>query len=768
MRITKLFTAFILGLGLTLALVCLLAGSLPVAHAVDIAVQTYIDGVADNGSCTLREAIIAANTNAPVDTCAAGGTDDYIHLKAATYVLTATGISENAAQTGDLDIADALTIEGTGPGKTIIDASGVISDRVFDIRSGAGTVVISGVTIINGNVTGRGGGIYSYDADLTLINVQVISNAANGTGSDGRGGGVYVQLGSLLLDSTQIISNIASNDGGGVYVRQGSLLLNRVHIIGNTASGSGGGVYVYAGSTTLSRGQILSNTASSGGGVFVQQATAAFTQTGVTTIAHNTATHSGGGVYVYEGSATLSGGQIFSNTASYYGGGVYVHSGSATLSGGQIISNAADDRGGGVYVYLGSATLSGGQVAGNTAPDGGGVYVSDSSAVFTQTGGVLTHNTATDYGGGVYIALGSATLSEGQILSNTAHSGGGVYVREGSVTLSEGQILSNSAIFNGGGVCVEQASAVFTQTGGVLAHNTTNRGGGVYVGQGSATLSGGQVTSNTTVENGGGIYNNNGTLTLVNTTVSGNKATTGGGGGLWINGGTLALTYTTVASNTASSPGGGIRAATGSTVLVQNTIVAYNGSDNCAGTLTSNGHNLDGGTTCGFTASGDITDTDPLLGPLTDDGGSLVHPLLDGSPAIDAGACLAGITTDQRGETRPQGAGCDIGAYEFYVPVAPTGVSITGPADGVVGESYAFTATVSPPTVTLPLTYTWTPMPDGGQGTSVATYSWTTPGTKTITIMVENAGGIVPAPGTHDIVIANYQIYLPLVLNNYQ
>jgi fibronectin-binding autotransporter adhesin len=664
MKITKLFTAFILGLGLTLTLVCLLAGSLPVAHAVDITVGTYLDGVADNGSCTLREAIIAANTDARVDTCAAGGANDYINLKAATYVLTATGISENAAQTGDLDIADALTIEGAGPGNTIIDASGVISDRVFDIRSGAGTVVISGVTIINGNVTGHGGGIYSYDADLTLINVQVISNAANGTGSDGQ--------------------------GGGVYVRQGSLLLDGAHIISNTAGSSGGGVYVYAGSAMLSGGQILSNTASGGGGVHVQQATAAFTQTGGTAIAHNTATLSGGGVYIYEGSATLSGGQVFSNTASHYGGGVFVSRGSATLSGGQIISNTADDRGGGVYVYLGSATLSGGQVAGNTAPDGGGVYVADSSAVFTQTGGVLAHNTATDHGGGVYVHSGSATLSGGQILSNTA------------------------AII------------------------------------------------------GGGIYNNNGTLTLVNTTVSGNKATTNGGGGLWINGGTLALTYTTVASNTAGSAGGGIRAVAGSTVLVQNTIVAYNGPDNCNGTLTSKGHNLDGGTTCGFTASGDITDTNPLLGPLTDDGGTLVHPLLDGSPAIDAGACLAGITTDQRGETRPQGAACDIGAYEFYVPVAPTGVSITGPADGIVGESYAFTATVSPPTVTLPLTYTWTPVPDGGQGTSVATYSWTTPGTKTVTIMVENAAGIVPAPGTHDIVIANYQIYLPSVLNNYQ
>jgi hypothetical protein len=104
-------------------------------------------------------------------------------------------------------------------------------------------------------------------------------------------------------------------------------------------------------------------------------------------------------------------------------------------------------------------------------------------------------------------------------------------------------------------------------------------------------------------------------------------------------------------------------------------IVAYNGANNCAGTLTSNGYNLDSGSTCGFSATGDITDTDPLLGPLADNGGdTLTHALLDGSPAIDQGICVAGITTDQRGEDRPKGTTCDIGAFEadggaVYLPI---------------------------------------------------------------------------------------------------
>ena len=65
----------------------------------------------------------------------------------------------------------------------------------------------------------------------------------------------------------------------------------------------------------------------------------------------------------------------------------------------------------------------------------------------------------------------------------------------------------------------------------------------------------------------------------------------------------------------------------------------------------------------------------PKLGPLTEESGTWLYPLPENSPAVDAGLCVAGITTDQRGVTRPQGNGCDIGAYEWqlhyiYLPLA--------------------------------------------------------------------------------------------------
>ena len=88
------------------------------------------------------------------------------------------------------------------------------------------------------------------------------------------------------------------------------------------------------------------------------------------------------------------------------------------------------------------------------------------------------------------------------------------------------------------------------------------------------------------------------------------------------------------------------------------TIVAGNSATNSLdvyGTLTSQGHNLIGTTNdvLGLVAS-DITNTNALLGPLQNNSGpTLTHPLLPGSPAIDAGTGVGAPSVDQRGFPRP-------------------------------------------------------------------------------------------------------------------
>jgi hypothetical protein len=84
-----------------------------------------------------------------------------------------------------------------------------------------------------------------------------------------------------------------------------------------------------------------------------------------------------------------------------------------------------------------------------------------------------------------------------------------------------------------------------------------------------------------------------------------------------------------------------------------------------AATITSAGGNIADDASCNLVTPSDQPSTDPLLGPLADNGGpTLTHALLAGSPAIDAAVDAACPPRDQRGVLRPAGAGCDVGSVE--------------------------------------------------------------------------------------------------------
>ena len=196
------------------------------------------------------------------------------------------------------------------------------------------------------------------------------------------------------------------------------------------------------------------------------------------------------------------------------------------------------------------------------------------------------------------------------------------------------------------------------------------------------------LTDNHTNSSFGGALSSQGTTTLTNVTISGNTTITSGAG-MQVSAGTTNLNSVTVSSNTADVDGdelggGGGVDAFGGTVNLRDTIVADNldGSDpanqaaDCSqtgGTITSLGNNLIGTTAgCFFVATGgDRLNQPPLLGPLASNGGATqTHALLANSPAIDGGSAMC-PATDQRGIGRPQGTGCDIGAFERQPDAAP-------------------------------------------------------------------------------------------------
>ncbi len=255
----------------------------------------------------------------------------------------------------------------------------------------------------------------------------------------------------------------------------------------------------------------------------------------------------------------------------------------------------------------------------------------------------------------------------------------------GSVAISDVTLRHGSvAVGFGGAIRVNGGSLVLTRS--VVADSAVGAGlgGGIYVGGSQAlTLVDSTVSGNFGDFVGGGIFAN-GPLTLINSTVSGNSAFLGAG--IVTGTGAVTLLNSTITGNTATSGTGGISAGLGA-ITVKNTIVANNTApsvQNCAGTLTSQGHNLESTNECGFNAAGDLINTDPQLGPLQDNGGPTpTQAPLPGSPAIDAGDSAGCPGADQRGVARPQDgdgdsiAACDIGAVEVAAPLLsispPTG-----------------------------------------------------------------------------------------------
>jgi CSLREA domain-containing protein len=298
-----------------------------------------------------------------------------------------------------------------------------------------------------------------------------------------------------------------------------------------------------------------------------------------------------------------------------------------------------------------------------------GVTIRD-ACTFGPGGGIANHVTLTL----------TDTVVEGNISgvftpTLSGRSGGGI-ANDGTLTVRRSTIADNAAY---GG----QSEIAY---GGGL-RNT-----------GTATIEDSTISGNA-ASYGGGI-SSTGTLTIENSTVSGNYAagfpliygfppvalcvSGGAGGGLQ---GTGTVRDSTVAANVVSpgmplagfcdpATGGGL---SGSFTLRSSIVDDDSPFADCAGTITSEGHNVARDLSCALTGAGDQNGVDPLLGPLADNGGpTRTHRLLAGTPPLDAGDPATCPPADQRGVARPQGAACDVGAYEA---TAPCGNGVIDPGE---------------------------------------------------------------------------------------
>ena len=196
--------------------------------------------IAVGGSCTLVDAITAANNNAPTGGCAAGSEADTIALPPrSTHTLTAVN-DFTYGFTGLPVISSVITIDGGSLGSAI--ARDITAPLFGILAVGATGNLILQQTIISGGAGVNGGGIYNRGT-LTLDSSFVSGNSAvSGNSSNSLGGGID-NAGTLTLTNSTVSGNTARTAGGGISNR-GTLTLDLSTVSGNSAAYVGGGIFI--------------------------------------------------------------------------------------------------------------------------------------------------------------------------------------------------------------------------------------------------------------------------------------------------------------------------------------------------------------------------------------------------------------------------------------------------------------------------------------------------------------------------------------------
>lgn len=209
------------------------------ARAATITVNTTVDELNNNGNCSLREAVRAANLNAAVDACAPGsGADEIVFAAGVTpgvFTLTIPGIDivgsfdTDDAETGDLDVIEDLSIKGGGAAATVIDGGGIV-EQVFHALGPAGvTLSIQDVALTNG-VRGVRLGQY-FSSGVGSGNLVITDSIIY----DNSGIGIHAVL-EIPSDSVSITRSTVANSGTeGIGVTG----LGTVRIMDSSVLGSG-------------------------------------------------------------------------------------------------------------------------------------------------------------------------------------------------------------------------------------------------------------------------------------------------------------------------------------------------------------------------------------------------------------------------------------------------------------------------------------------------------------------------------------------------
>jgi CSLREA domain-containing protein len=362
------------------------ASSRVVAHSSrstyegSILVTTLDDELNDDGDCSLREAIQAANTNTPVDACSSGD------------VLTDT-ISFDVE--GTIVVTSQLSVIAGGPlvidGGDVITTSGGGTTRVWWVDTDS-NLTLQHLAIVDGYSEG-GSGIYNHGRSIT-INDCILSG--NSTWNDG--GGIYNENGSIaIINSTLSGNSTINNEIPGSYTCNGAAIYNATGIItvtnsilsGNNSDNNGGAIYtgdVYSGNGTM----MIANS----------------------TISENYAFTTGGAIRNH-GVLTITKSNLVGNSVSLFGGAIYNYNGTMIVSESNLSGNSASNEGGAIDNYYSTMTIINSTLSGNSSFSGGAII---NNITLTVTNSTISENST--YNGGAINSDYGIIVATNTILDN--------------------------------------------------------------------------------------------------------------------------------------------------------------------------------------------------------------------------------------------------------------------------------------------------------------------------------------------------------------
>ena len=346
----------------------------PSAHASVFTVTTLGDTTPDGSCselhCTLREAVIAANSTP--------GVADEIDIPRGIVTLSLPG-EEDAADTGDLDITSQITIRGVGRDRTFVDQT-IVNEGVFDIVGASGHLILIDLSVRGGTRPGFtfGGGVRVNDVggEVNVLRARFSQNTAGAIGSRG----------TATVEESIFEDNTAPQ--GAAILADGTTIITSTTFRNNDAEFSGGAIMNAGGTMTIREGSaITGNTAADGVGAAVVN-----TSDGSMTIDESTISDNIGAGIESTGTdtdLTIDASTISGNTHAAQGGGLYLSSADPNLIRNSTISgNSSDEGGGGALLAIqsgGSLAIQHTTITDNTSNADG-----DLTDTFDRGGGIFT------------------------------------------------------------------------------------------------------------------------------------------------------------------------------------------------------------------------------------------------------------------------------------------------------------------------------------------------------------------------------------------